>query len=152
MNLLSKEAILQADDRRYEIVSVPEWGGDVRLRSMSGAERDEFENGLQQQVGNKQVINARNARAKLAALCIVDERGQRMFEAREVIKLGSKSSMALQRVYDVACRMNGFTEEDMAELTENFGEGPSEPSTSVSPPTSAVSPSPNSWPGSTPGN
>lgn len=145
MTLLSKDQILQADDRKTEDVAVPEWGGTVRLRSLSGAERDEFENGIQQQVGNKQVINARNARAKLVALCAVDEAGQLLFSKADVIKLGSKSSLALQRVYDVACKMNGFTEEDMKDLTENFGEGPSESSTSVSPPTSVAVPSLNSW-------
>jgi hypothetical protein len=151
VSLLSKDQILQADDRKTEDVPVPEWGGTVRLRSLSGAERDEFENGIQQQVGNKQVINARNARAKLVALCAVDEQGQLLFSKADVIKLGSKSSLALQRVYDVACRMNGFTEDDMKDLTENFGEGRSEPSTSVSPLISAA-PSPNSWPVSAPAN
>ena len=140
--LLSADQILAADDRKYEDVPVPEWGGTVRLRSLSGAERDEFENGLQQQVGNKQVVNARNARAKLIALCAVDEQGQLLFSKAQVIKLGSKSSLALQRLYDVACRMNGFTEEDMKELTENFGEGQSGPSISDSP-SPSVSPSVN---------
>lgn len=148
MTLLSKDQILQADDHKTEDVGVPEWGGEVRLRTLSGAERDEFENGIQQQVGNKQIINARNARAKLVAMCAIDEQGQPLFSKADVIKLGSKSSLALQRVYDVACRMNGFTEEDMKDLTENFGEGQNGPSTSVSPPTSVVSPSPNSWPAS----
>lgn len=157
MSLLSRDQILAADDRKYEIVAVPEWDGDVRMRSLSGAERDDFENGLMQQVGGKQITNARNARAKLVSLCIVDEDGQPLFSKADVIKLGSKSSLAIQRLYDVACRMNGFTEDDMKELTEGFGEGPSGPSTSGSPspsgsPSASSSPAPapatsaSTWP------
>lgn len=131
MTLLSKDAILGADDRQYETVAVPEWGGEVRLRSLSGSERDEYENSLVHQVGNKQVTNARNARAKLVALCAVDAAGVPLFEPRDVIKLGSKSSAALQRLFDAACRMNGFTDDDVKELEEGFGEGPLGPSTSV---------------------
>jgi hypothetical protein len=149
MNLLSKDQILQADDRRYEIVSVPEWGGDVRIRSLSGAERDQYEAGLTRQVGNTQKIDARNARAKLVALSVCDENGQPVFDAKDVIGLGNKSSAALQRLFDAAMRLSGFTEDDMKELEEGFGEGPNGPSTSDSPPTLAT-PLPNSWHGSTP--
>lgn len=149
MALLSKDQILQADDRRYEVVPVPEWGGEVRLRSLTGSERDEYESGLVQQVGGKQTMNARNARAKLIALCAVDEQGLPLFSKADVIKLGSKNSAALQRVFDVACRMNGFTDEDVKDLEGNSGPAQSGPSTSASPSPSAA-PSPNSWPASPP--
>lgn len=157
MALLSKDQILGADDRKYETVAVPEWGGEVRMRSLTGADRDEYENSLVQQVGNKTVSNARNARAKLIALCAVDETGTPLFTKADVIKLGSKNSGALQRLFDVAARMNGFTEDDMAALEGNSEPAPSGPSTSVSPsPSDALSPSsspapapvssPNGWP------
>jgi hypothetical protein len=150
VSLLSADEILGADDRRYEVVAVPEWNGEVRLRSLSGSERDEYEDSLVQQVGNKQVTNARNARAKLVALCAVDASGQPLFTKAQVIKLGSKSSAALQRLFDVACRMNGFTDDDVKELEGNSDGGPSEPPTSDSPSPTA-SPSMSSSPASTPG-
>ena len=42
MNILSKDAILAADDLPRETVHVPEWGGDVYVRTMSGTDRDAF--------------------------------------------------------------------------------------------------------------
>lgn len=157
MSLLSADQILAADDRKYEVVPVPEWGGEVRLRSMSGSERDAYEDSLTNQVGNKQVVNARNARAKLVALCAVDENGKLLFGKDTVIKLGTKNSGALQRLFDVACRMNGFTEDDVKELEGNSDGGPSESPTSALPsPTdspsmsssngSAPVASPSTWP------
>ena len=40
MTLLSKSAILCANDLQTEDVNVPERGGDVRVRSFTGRERD----------------------------------------------------------------------------------------------------------------
>ena len=41
--LLTKDAILQAQDSKLEKLEVPEWGGHVFIKSMSGTERDNFE-------------------------------------------------------------------------------------------------------------
>ena len=46
MTLLSKTAILAAQDLQTEDVEVPEWGGAVRVRSFTGRERDVFEAGM----------------------------------------------------------------------------------------------------------
>ena len=151
MSLLSADQILAADDRKYEVVSVPEWGGDVRLRSLSGTELDEFENSMERIVGNKVLRDVRNARAKLIAMSAVDESGQPLFTKAHVIKLGSKSSAALQRLFDAVQRLSGITEKDMQEMEETFEPAPNGASTSASPPTSGP-PSPNSWRAPQPAN
>jgi hypothetical protein len=148
--LLSKEQILGADDRRYEDVSVPEWDGEVRVRSLSGLERDRWEASMLRQVGNTQKTDYANARAKLVAASAVDEAGNLMFpDAKDVVALGKKSSAALDRVFAVCKRLSGVSDEDIEDLEGNSEPAQSGPSTSVSPPTS-VSPSPNSWPVPTP--
>lgn len=151
MTLLSKEAIFGADDRRYELVEVPEWGGTVRLRSLTGEERDRYEAGTFKQVGNKQVRDLRNIRARLVVLSVVDEQGAPMFDQNDVAALSRRSAAALDRLFEAACRLSGLSEDDVADLEGN-SDGPSGPSTSVSPLPSAVAPSPSSWPSSTPGN
>jgi hypothetical protein len=40
---LTRDAILQAPDLQGEDVAVPEWGGTVRVRGLSGAQRDAYE-------------------------------------------------------------------------------------------------------------
>ena len=42
MTYLSRDAILQREDIKTEDVEVPEWGGTVRVRGMSGVQRDAF--------------------------------------------------------------------------------------------------------------
>ena len=36
---LTRDDILAADDMAYQNVSVPEWGGSVRVRTLCGADR-----------------------------------------------------------------------------------------------------------------
>lgn len=132
MALLSAEEILNADDRRYEIVAVPEWGGEVRLRSLTGRERDAFEASLQDRKGKSVKENVENFRARQVALCAVDAEGKLLFtNKQQVVMLGNKSVAALQRVFNKCNEMNGFSEQDVEELTEDFDEAPDGSSTSA---------------------
>ena len=44
--LLSKDQILSADDIQSQRVPVPEWGGEVMVRGLTGSQRDQWEAGL----------------------------------------------------------------------------------------------------------
>lgn len=129
MALLSRDAILAADDREYEVVPCPEWGGEVRLRSLTGAERDAYEQSLVQTRGKSREMNLRNARAKLVALCAVDESGNRLFTDADVNALGKKNAKPLDRLFDVARRLSGLSEDDVDRLTEDFDDAQSDAST-----------------------
>lgn len=122
MDLLTREAILTADDLQVEVVEVPEWGGTVRVRGLTGAERDAFEASVIDLASNGRrapVMNLVNLRAKLAARCIVDEQGIRLFSDADIAALGQKSAHALQRVFEAAQRLSGLTKEDVEELEKN---------------------------------
>jgi len=129
MALLSRDAILAADDHEYEVVPCPEWGGEVRLRSLTGAERDAYEQSLVQTRGKSREMNLRNARAKLVALCAVDENGNRLFTDQDVAALGRKNAKPLDRLFDVARRLSGLSEDDVDRLTEDFDDAQSDAST-----------------------
>lgn len=119
MALLSKEAILQAQDLPTELVPVPEWGGEILVRGLTGAERDAFEQSIVEQRGKSTRINLRNLRAKLVAMTVVDEQGNRLFSDDEAEALGRKSAAALNRVFEVAQRLSGLRQEDVEELAGN---------------------------------
>ncbi len=116
---LSKEAILAVDDVHFEDVSVPEWGGMVRVKSLTGSERDGLEASMIEGKGKNANVNLANLRAKLVARSIVDGEGNRIFEDADIAALGRKSASALNRVYEVAQRLSGITQEDVDELTKN---------------------------------
>ena len=60
MAILGKKAILAAQDIPTEPVAVPEWGGEVLVRGLSGADRDAFEASVVEQKGKKTEYNLRN--------------------------------------------------------------------------------------------
>lgn len=120
MALLSAKAILDADDLVTEDVQVKEWGGTVRVRALTGAERDKLEASLVEQKGKHQKLNMINFRAKLVAATAIDDKGHLLFEEKDVLQLANKSGGALDRVADVASRLSGMSEADVAELTENL--------------------------------
>lgn len=115
MALLSKEQILSAVDIETKEVDVPEWGGAVLIKMMSGTERDEFE--LLLTKGGTQ--NIKNFRAKYLAKCLVGEDGELLFSEKEIPALGKKSVRALERVYNEALTLNAFSGDDVEALEKN---------------------------------
>jgi len=116
MAVLKRDEILQAADIQKEVVSVPEWGGDVYVKGMTGAERDKFESSMVTIRGKDREMNLANIRAKLASMTICDEAGVRLFKEEDVQALSRKSASALQRIFEVAQRLSGIGDEDVEEL------------------------------------
>lgn len=122
--VLTRTAILNVSDLLVEEVEVPEWGGVVYVRGLTGAERDAYEQELITWVGTGKNQTARanmsNARAKLAARAICDENGERLFSDGDIKALSAKSAVALQRVFDLAMRLSGMSEDDVEGLVEGL--------------------------------
>ncbi|MFE6362979.1 phage tail assembly chaperone [Streptomyces sp. NPDC057806] len=144
--------ILGADDVTIEPVTVPEWGGrTVLVRGLSGTERDDWEASIRQlrpsltKKGEQEIVlNQSNARAKLLVKCIVNAEGGRVFTDQQAPALGRKNGKALDRLYDVASRLSGLSDEEEeaiegnSETTEGGDDSPS------SSPESSDAPEPSS--------
>lgn len=128
MGSLSRDDILKVKDLKVEKVQA--WGGTVYVRGMTGAERDKFEAGIIRMRGKEQTINLENVRAKLCVLTLCDADGNRLFEDGEVALLADRSAMELQKVFAVAQRLSGITQEDVEELAEGLKQNPFEGSVS----------------------
>jgi hypothetical protein len=119
MALLSKKQIIESDDLKSEIVAVPEWGGDVKVRVMTGTERDAFEASIFDSKGKDSKVNLKNLRAKLIVLTVISDTGEKLFTDADVETLGGKSAKALDRVFAVAQKINGIGQKEVEELTKN---------------------------------
>lgn len=109
--MLNRESILAANDLKTEDVDVPEWGGVVRVATMTGTARDAWEQSLVP-TNKGDAPNVANIRARLVVSCVVDEAGARMFKDSDAAALGAKSAAALERVAKVCQRLNGLTSEE----------------------------------------
>ncbi len=119
--MLTKALILKADDLPTEVVDVPEWSGQVTVRTLAAYEKDEWEESLTETKGRKVKLDMGNLRAKLCALCIIDDKGARIFNDKDIESLGKKSAKVISRIYDVAADLNGIGEQDAADLIKNSG-------------------------------
>lgn len=115
--LLTKAEILAAADVPHEEVDVPEWGGMVRVQTMTGEARDRYEQAVFDSKSGKARLE--NIRAKLVAASIVDENGDLVFSDEDIKALGRKSAKALDRVFEAARRLSGLTDQDVEELAKN---------------------------------
>lgn len=122
MRLLSAAEILAADDASFEDVPVPEWGQDahVRVRSLSGEERDAYGKSITRVTGkgkneSREVI-LEAAREKLVARVLVDEKGERLFTDADVAKLAKKNAEVIERLFVVAQRLSGLAPDSIEEL------------------------------------
>lgn len=110
MAFLNKAQILAAEDLWIETVEVPEWGegAQVGVRVMTGAELYAMNEKILALPDGKTF----NQRAYVCALTLCDEEGGRLFSTEEMEALERKSSRALDRLYEVACRINVLRDSD----------------------------------------
>ncbi|MFC5997108.1 hypothetical protein ACFQE5_23120 [Pseudonocardia hispaniensis] len=116
MTLLTRDQILSADDLLTVDVAVPEWGGTVRVRALTGAERDRLEASLLGKDGTASAAKILNFRARVCALTMIGEDGERLFGDAQVAELGRKSAAALARVAEAAQKLSGISDDDVDEL------------------------------------
>ena len=113
--MIDRAAILAPAPRAVsDPIDVPEWGGTVRVRVMSGAERDAFELATVPPLGT-----LRNARARLVVACACDDAGALLFQPGDVEAVGELDGRALDRVFRVARDFNLLTGEHVEALKKS---------------------------------
>ena len=117
----TRNAIFGLTDIQLETVYVPEWNMDVRVRGLTGSERDSWEAAqFVFKKGAKDVeIQRDNIRGRLLIYCLVDKEGNRLFNDDDAEELGKKSAAALDRLFAVAQQLCGLTNADVDDLVKN---------------------------------
>jgi hypothetical protein len=121
---LTRDDILRLGQSPAEFtkVEIPEWGGHVFIKTMTGRERDNYEISQVEGKGENRKVNLVNARAKLVAAVTYDSTKRKMFSKEDVLALGNLHAKPLTRIYKVAQDTSGLTDEDMEDLTAAMGE------------------------------
>jgi hypothetical protein len=114
--MLTRDEILSKAVLKRETVTVPDLGGDVILQEMSGTQRDAWEQSLQSRDKQGNLVNAR---AKLVVATLVNEDGTRMFSDDDVDCVGEIPFSVLDRICDVALRLNHLRPQDVEEAKKN---------------------------------
>ncbi len=106
--MLTRDSILAANDTKLEKVAVPEWGGELFVRSFDGTARDQVE---QHVLRDGEKPNTVGLRALVVALAACDDRGATIFTLADIPALAKKSSTALDRVFAAASKLNKLNDD-----------------------------------------
>ena len=106
---LGRDDILKAIDEKFLDVEVPEWGGTVRVRSLTGLQRSQLLKASQDESIEDWI-------ERLCAACICDENGNPVFKQEDVKELKKKNSAALNRVFNAADELNGISSKAIDDL------------------------------------
>lgn len=131
MKLLDRAGFFAAEDSKFEDVPVPQLGGMVRMRVLSGAARDDF-NAYLKSFGDEPRPPSAVSAALLVQICI-DDAGQPMFTMDDIELLRAKSAAALDVMATAAMRINGMGEAAVSDAEKNSGSDQSDDSGSGSP-------------------
>ncbi|WKV74219.1 hypothetical protein AW27_023545 [Streptomyces sp. PCS3-D2] len=133
MALLSRAQIDAVDDRTWEDVPVPEWGGEVRILGLSGTERDAYQASMVRMgsQGNVAGVNLADTSARLLAKCIVDADFNRLYTDKDVKALGVKNGAVIRRLFKEAQRISGLAKESVEDAAGNSAAAQSGSSTSA---------------------
>lgn len=125
---LTRDAILAAQDLELLPVEVPEWGGTVYVRRMTGPELDDW------QLAGYALVDAspadpyaagRNVRARLVLATACSADGLPLFRKEDLPALQQRAGVALGRVYEAARKHNGLAPETLDELEGKAEAAPS---------------------------
>lgn len=131
--LLTAEQILAAAETREvttKDVSVPELGGKVRVRELSGTMRNRLEATYAtiRSGGDSKALDT--VTAQIVAACLLDARDRPMLTVNDVKRLAASHPKAVFRLRQAIVDISAIDEDDLGELEEVFDDGPNGPSTS----------------------
>ena len=111
--MIDRAAILaRAGKLRTETIPIPAWGGDVTIRELTGAERDQFDLAVD---SDRKAGRALHFRARLVAACVVDAEGRLVFGAADVPALSQLPAAELTPIFERALHLQAMTDDDVAE-------------------------------------
>jgi hypothetical protein len=134
MAVLNREQIRAAQDRKPVPVQIPEWGGEVLVRGLSGTGKADYSvwaTQIKTTPDGRLIYKADNsglemdaptldryklAKYKLITLTAEDDSGTLMFDESDMGWLAEKSGAATERLFDVAAALSGLSNADVTKL------------------------------------
>lgn len=137
--MLTRAAIQAARDFTIESVSVPEWGGEIHVRSITVGALDEIQirylqmaggTGVQQNGGSPTLLEQRpeilrDMKPRLLSYSLCDEHGTLLFDDPEGLAiLRGKDPVVIDRLYTIAERLSGLGTSSLEEEKKASGPTP----------------------------
>lgn len=111
------EEILALDDVRTERVPIPEWKDvTIRVDSMSATERAKIEKDWS---GGKASRDPAGFRVDILHKTLKNDDGTPFGTPEQIKALMGKNGRAIERLFDTACSVSGFSDSDVKTIEKN---------------------------------
>lgn len=110
---LTKDQIKQANDIVLSEYDVPEWGGSIFIRSLSGAQMADAQKAFKKASDQEKLT-------LMIIYCACDEQGNQLFSFTDTPWLNAKNMNVLLRVVNECNRVNGFADEELEKNSETI--------------------------------
>lgn len=128
--LNNKNEFLGIDDAVYENVQVEEWDTWVRIKMMSGLEREAYEGSLfayrdeilkakENEETSSTEFSIVHMKCLLLIFCIVDDKGNTIFELKDISVLKNKNLNALDKIYNASKKLNAIGVDEEEDVEKN---------------------------------
>jgi hypothetical protein len=116
--IATKEELFGAKLETFEI-DIPRLGKSVRVRELSGKERDIFQSFVDQNTtideDGKPQVSIKGLRVRLIQMSIIDENGNRMFSTNDLDKLGEMPAKIIETLATKLQKLNGIGDSENPE-------------------------------------
>lgn len=130
---IGNRASLQAIPRKTLQVEFPEFDTAYKLREMSGTDRDKFEiAAFKEDAEGKRHVEPLYLRARMVALCMVDDAGVRLYADDEIDMLSNEiPASIIGKLFVAAQKLNGMDADAVEVAAKNSASVPADASPSV---------------------
>ena len=130
---IGNRASLMAIPRKTVSVLFPEYDTEYRLREMSGTDRDKFElAAFKYDDEGKRTVDALYLRARMVALCLVDEANVRLYADDEIHMLSDEiPASVIAELFVAAQKLNGLDGAAVETAAKNSASVPADASPSA---------------------
>lgn len=106
-----KDKILSANDIASEMMTIEEWGVEIEVKGMTGAERAQIMEVLQ---NNKDNVPIADMLVKIFIFCAYDpETNEQIFTLDDIDEVNAKNGSAIERVAIKALELSGLTADSL---------------------------------------
>ena len=117
MAYLTRDGVLGQSSLREDAVSVPEWGGEVRVRELTVDERRSVLALARDKEGR--ATDTTEAAVKMVCWCALGEDGRPLFSDNDAAALKAKSARAVERLAEAIGRMSGLAGSAVEDAAKN---------------------------------
>jgi len=127
--MITRESVLKVKTCKVEPVECPEIeSGVVYVRGVTAAQKGRYEKALYTlgRDGKPKIVDREleRVRLRLCVMTICDENGTLLFNEtdEDMAAIGEMPASVIDRIFDVAQRLSGMTDEDVDELTRGMSD------------------------------